>query len=106
MLQDKQSSDPKSTLHVTQRVAKSGVRAPWRIAVDLADGQATLTTSILCDRQRQLGVPAAHGVEGLPRVVDLLKLMSTAHHQLVLPRHSNFLAVSAAARPAAIPATK
>ena len=80
MLQDNKNkiSDPKITQTVTQRLANRGIRSPSRINVTSASGQVTLSGNIQYEHQRQAVVHTTRAVEGVRRVVDMLKLIVAA----------------------------
>lgn len=70
-------SDPKITQAVTQRLANRGIRPPSRISVTSANGQVTLSGNIQFEHQRQSVLHTTRAVEGVQRVVDMLKLIAT-----------------------------
>jgi osmotically-inducible protein OsmY len=70
-------SDPKITQAVTQRLANRGIRPPSRISVTSANGQVTLSGSIQFEHQRHAVLHTTRAVEGVKRVVDMLKLIAT-----------------------------
>ena len=70
-----QMSDPKLTMHVTQRLAGHGIRAPSRVTVVSAGGHVTLSGTIQHQHQRQAILQAIRGMQGVKGVVDSLKLL-------------------------------
>jgi BON domain len=70
-------SDPRITQAVTQRLANRGIRPPSRISVTSANGQVTLSGSIQYEHQRHAVLHTTRAVEGVRRVVDMLKLITT-----------------------------
>jgi hypothetical protein len=76
MQQDKNRiSDPKIIQHVSQRLGNRGIRSPARINVASANGQVTLSGTIQYEHQRHTALRTAQSVEGVSRVVDMLKLI-------------------------------
>jgi osmotically-inducible protein OsmY len=68
-------SDPKIAMHVAQKIAGHGIRAPSRVTVVSAGGQVTLSGTIQHSHQRQAILQALRGMPGVKGVVDSLKLM-------------------------------
>ncbi len=68
-------SDPKIIQHVSQRLGNRGIRSPARINVASANGQVTLSGNIQYEHQRHTALQTAQSVEGVRRVVDMLKLI-------------------------------
>src|SRR5579862_55447 len=103
MLPGHKPSDPKLMQYIAQRLADFGARTPSRVAVDSAAEQVTLSGRMLCEHEQHPAVRARHGLDGIPRLVDLLKVMATAHRQQALPRPPHCMAASAEPRQAANP---
>lgn len=70
-------SDPKVAQAVTQRLASGGLRAPSRVVVTSVNGQVTLSGVVQYDHQRQSALRATRGVNGVLRIVDMMKLIAT-----------------------------
>lgn len=58
------SSDPKITQNITQRLSGCGIRAPSRVAISSVGGQVTLSGTIQYEHQRQQAMKAVQGVSG------------------------------------------
>jgi osmotically-inducible protein OsmY len=58
--------------NVTNRLAGRGVRAPCKVAVEVRNGQVTLTGSVQHAYQKGAAVQAATMVSGVRRVIDQL----------------------------------
>jgi osmotically-inducible protein OsmY len=74
-------SDPKITQQVSQQLAACGIRAPSRVTVVSSNGEVTLSGTLQYQHQRQSAVRATRAVDGVRRVVDVLKLIATPHRQ-------------------------
>jgi osmotically-inducible protein OsmY len=82
MLENKNRiSDPKITQNVTQRLASCNIRSPSRVVVASVNGQVTLSGNVQYAHQRQSALQATRAVEGVRRVVDLLKLIAAPRRQ-------------------------
>jgi osmotically-inducible protein OsmY len=73
-----QSSDPKITQNITQRLQGCGIRAPSKVTIASAGGQVTLSGTIQYEHQRQQAMKAVQGVSGVRRVVDNLRVAPAA----------------------------
>jgi hypothetical protein len=73
-------------------------REPMNDECVVAAAQFALSKDMQCLREQQLAARTKHCVEGIPRVVDLLKGMATARHYQSLPHPPNGSAVSAEPR--------
>lgn len=69
--------DPKILQAVTQRLASGGLRAPSRVVVTSVNGQVTLSGMVQYTHQRQAALRATRSVNGVVRVVDMMKLIAT-----------------------------
>ena len=74
-------SDPKITQQVSQRLAGCGIRSPSHVTVVSANGEVTLSGIVQYQHQRNSALQATRAVDGVRRVIDVLKLIPTPHRQ-------------------------
>ena len=74
-------SDPKITQQVSQRLASCGIRPPSHVTVASANGDVTLSGTVQYQHQRQSALQATRAVDGVRRVIDVMKLIATPRRQ-------------------------
>ena len=74
-------ADPKIIQQVSQRIAACGIRAPSRVTVVSSNGEVTLSGTLQYQHQRQSAVRATQAVDGVRRVIDVLKLIAAPGRQ-------------------------
>jgi osmotically-inducible protein OsmY len=74
-------SDPKIAQQVSQRLASCGIRSPSHVTVASANGEVTLSGTVQYQHQRHSALQATRAVDGVRRVVDVMKLIATPRRQ-------------------------
>jgi osmotically-inducible protein OsmY len=81
MLRRQAIPDEKIIESITRRLTTCGVRNPSRVVVTCVAGQVTLAGTIQHEHLRHPAIRAARAVEGVQRVIDQLKKLTTPGRQ-------------------------